>query len=475
MRIDELLSRIPFDRARREVLRVGTIGLTGLTLANSLRAAENAASPSNSASTKSPRAKSCLLIYLDGGPSHIDLFDLKPEAPAEIRGPYRPIATNVPGLTIGELLPRVAQQAHRLVQVRSVRHDEGVHDPAVYQMLTGYKHISSAGGLKVEPTDLPHIGGALLRADRTPAAMPKAIQLPEIMKMEARVLPGQNGGILGPSFDPFLVDVSMDGVVQKPQLRRADGVSIDRLRRRSALLREFDADVSSRRQVAIERLDDYQRQALSILESSAVQQAFDIETESAATHEKYGRHRHGQSVLLARRLVEAGSKFVTVYWGHEDQDWADGRGPRPANNPWDTHRNHFPLLSQSLAPRADQTLAALLEDLAQRGLLDETLVVWMGDFGRTPRISKPWASRDHWPRANTILLAGAGLRGGSVFGATDRHAAEVITDPVSPGDLTATMLDALGVDPQQLVSDASGQSHRLSPGQSLTCRSGFPA
>lgn len=416
---------------------------------------------------QSRRAKSCLLIYLDGGPSHIDLFDLKPEAPAEIRGPYRPIATSVPGLTIGELLPRVAQQAHRLVQVRSVRHDEGVHDPAVYQMLTGYKHISSAGGLKVEPTDLPHIGGALLRADRTPAAMPKAIHLPEVMKMEARVLPGQNGGTLGPSFDPFLVEVSMDGVVQKPQLRRADGVSTDRLRRRLALLRGLEASVPSRRQVAVERLDEYQRQALSILESSAVQQAFDIEMESAATHEKYGRHRHGQSVLLARRLVEAGAKFVTVYWGHEDQDWADGRGPRPANNPWDTHRNHFPLLSQSLAPRADQTLAALLEDLAQRGLLDETLVVWMGDFGRTPRISKPWASRDHWPRANTILLAGAGLRGGSVFGATDRHAAEVTTDPVSPGDLTATMLDALGVDPQQLVSDASGQPHRLSPGQSL--------
>lgn len=475
MRIDELLPLNSFDRTRRGVLRVGTLGLTGLTLAKSLRAADSAESQSHSVNSGTARAKSCLLIYLDGGPSHIDLFDLKPEAPAEIRGPYRPIATSVPGLTIGELLPRVAQQAHRLVQVRSVCHDEGVHDPAVYQMLTGYKHISSAGGLKVEPTDLPHIGGALLRADRTPAAMPKAIQLPEIMKMEARVLPGQNGGILGPSFDPFLVDVSMNGVVQKPQLRRADGVSADRLRRRSALLREFDADTPSRRQVAIERLDEYQQQALSILESSAVQQAFDIEMESAATHEKYGRHRHGQSVLLARRLIEGGAKFVTVYWGHEDQDWADGRGPRPANNPWDTHRNHFPLLSQSLAPRADQTLAALLDDLAQRGLLDETLVVWMGDFGRTPRISKPWASRDHWPRANTILLAGAGLRGGSVFGATDRHAAEVVADPVSPGDLTATMLDALGVDPQQFVADASGQLHRLSPGQSLIRRSGFPA
>ena len=242
-------------------------------------------------------------------------------------------------------------------------------------MLTGYKHVSSAGGLKVEPTDLPHISSALLQADRTFGAMPKAIQLPEIMKMESRVLPGQSGGILGPSFDPFLVDVSMRGIVRKPELHRPHDVSVDRLRRRTILLREFDGDLERIRNIGVDRLDQYQQQALSILESSAVQKAFDIEAESPATHERYGRHRHGQSVLLARRLIEAGAKFVTVYWGHEDQDWADGRGPRPANNPWDTHRNHFPLLSQTLAPRADQTLAALLGDLSQRGLLSETLVV----------------------------------------------------------------------------------------------------
>ena len=448
------------------MLQVGGVGLTGLSIATLLRGAERS-EPASSLAIKSPRAKSVLLIYLDGGPSHIDLFDLKPDAPAEIRGPYRPIATSVPGLTIGELMPKVARQMQHVFQVRSVRHDEGVHDPAVYQMLTGYRHVSSAGGLKVEASDLPHISSALLRADQHPAAMPKAIQLPEIMKMESRVLPGQNGGILGPSFDPFLVELSLDGVVRKPELHRPADVSSDRLRRRSTLLSEFDRELYRRRNVAIDRLDQYQRQALSILESSAVQRAFDIEEESPATHERYGRHRHGQSVLLARRLIEAGAKFVTVYWGREDQDWADGRGPRPANNPWDTHRNHFPLLSQTLAPRADQTLAALLEDLAQRGLLDETLVLWMGDFGRTPRISKPWASRDHWPRANTVLLAGAGLPGGTVFGATDRHAAEVIADPVSPADLTATMSAALGIDPSQTVVDAEGKRHRVSHGRSL--------
>lgn len=451
---------------RRRILQVGSIGLTGLCLSQSILATERLSLPRLD-SSRSPRAKSVLLIYLDGGPSHIDLFDLKPDAPAQIRGPYQPIPTNVPGLSIGELMPQVARHAQHLFQVRSVRHEEGVHDPAVYQMLTGYKHVSSAGGLKVEPTDLPHISSALLQADRTFGAMPKAIQLPEIMKMESRVLPGQSGGILGPSFDPFLVDVSMRGIVRKPELHRPHDVSVDRLRRRTILLREFDGDLERIRNIGVDRLDQYQQQALSILESSAVQKAFDIEGETPATHERYGRHRHGQSVLLARRLIEAGAKFVTVYWGHEDQDWVDGRGPRPANNPWDTHRNHFPLLSQTLAPRADQTLAALLDDLSQRGLLSETLVVWMGDFGRTPRISKPWGSRDHWPRANTVLLAGAGLPGGTVFGATDRHAAEVISDPVSPADLTATMSAALGIEPSQNVFDAEGKPHRISQGRSL--------
>lgn len=187
-----------------------------------------------------PRAKACLLVYLDGGPSRIELFELKPQAPSEIRGPYRPIATTVLGLTIGELLPQVTQHAHCFAQIRSVRHEEKVHDPAVYQMLTGYKHPNSAGELKVELTDHPHVGSALLLGDRSSAAMPKANQLSEIMKMETRVLPGQNGGILGPAADPFLIDMSRDGLVRKPQFRRTGYVSISRLESRSALLREFN-------------------------------------------------------------------------------------------------------------------------------------------------------------------------------------------------------------------------------------------
>jgi hypothetical protein len=406
---------------------------------------------------------------MDGGPSHIDLFDLKPDAPAEIRGPWKPISTTAGDVQIGETLPQLAQQMHHLLLVRSVRHEESVHDPAVYQMLTGYKHISSAGGLKVEDTDLPHVASSFSRVATDRSAMPATIHLPETMKMDGRVLPGQSGGILGAAFDPFLVEVSPQGRVVPPDFARRRELDLQRLSRRSQLLQRFNGELN-RLQAAADssRLDQFQQQALAILSAPSIQRAFELSQESPATHARYGTYRHGQSVLLARRLIEAGARFVTVYWGREEQDWADGVKGRFANNPWDTHRNHFPLTQDTLAPRADQTLSALLEDLNERGLLAETLVVWMGDFGRTPRITRPWNSRDHWPDAFSILLAGGGVNAGSVYGQTDHQAAFVTDDPVSPADITATLLAALGVDPGQHVSTVSGKSHQLSTGRIVT-------
>jgi hypothetical protein len=446
--------------ARRTLLQIGALGLGGLTLPRMLAAEQ----PSPSA--PAPQAKACILIYLDGGPSHIDLFDMRPQATADIRGPFQPIATSVPGTMVCEHLPRVAQQMHRILQVRSLRHTETVHDPAVYQMLTGYKHLSSAGGLKVEPTDLPHMACAFYQADQTPAAMPKIVHTPDIMRMQSRVLPGQGAGILSPAFEPWLAPVSRDGLAEQPDLRGRDDLPKPRLATRSSLVAQFNQQVSQLRALAAaDRLDRFRQQALEIVSSPRAYEAFDLTREPDSIRDNYGRHRHGQSVLLARRLIEAGTRFVTVYWGNEEQDWADGRGAQLANNPWDTHRNHFPLLKDSLCPRADQTLAALLDDLAVRGLLETTLVVWMGDFGRTPYISKPWASRDHWPHAFTILLAGAGVRAGEIYGQTDRLAAEVVEKPVSPADLTATIFAALGVDPQQTIPAADGSPHRLSTGR----------
>ncbi len=448
------------DWLRREVLQVGALGWTGLTLSQSLAAEQLENRPA--------RAKACILLYMDGGPSHIDLLDLKPRAPREIRGPYHPISTSVGGLEIGELCPRLAQQMHRMTLIRSVCHEQTVHDPAVYQMLTGYRHVSTAGGLKVEADDVPHMAAAFGCVDPSPAAMPKVIELPETMHMEGRILPGQSAGFLGSSFDPFRVRLSPAGQISQPEFQLRQELSIERLNLRDKLLgalhpaasaSPIDADPDG------QRYDIYHRQALEILRSPQVGEAFALDQESAQTQDRYGRYRHGQSTVLARRLVEAGARFVTVYWGRENQDWADGKGARPANNPWDTHRNHFPLTANTLMPRADQTLSALLEDLDQRGLLDDTLVVWMGDFGRTPRISQPWASRDHWPHAFSILMAGGGVPRGLVYGRTDDHAAYVTENPVSPADVTATIFALLGVNPRAMVPGPNGLPHRISSGR----------
>ncbi len=441
---------------RRTALKLGSVSWAPFVL---LRFGEAQPAPA-----KPARAKACLLLYMDGGPSHIDMLDLKPQAPAEIRGPFQPISTSVPGITVCEHLPQVARQMHLIAQIRSMRHDRTVHDPAVYQSLTGFPHVSSAGGLKVEDTDLPHMGSAFHRSDRTPVVMPRLIEIPGRMKMQDRILPGQNAGILGSFWDPFQVEVTPDGEVVPPQFDRLPDVTDGRFAGRRSLLQGLQSG-SAVQATSAARFESLQEQAAEILQRPTIHSAFNLEQESAVTRNRYGRHRHGTSALLARRLIEAGSRFVTVYWGKEEQDWADGKPAKLANNPWDTHRNHFPLIRDSLIPRADQTLAALLADLHDRGLLDETLVVWMGEFGRTPRINQQWASRDHWPHAYTVLLAGAGTRGGSVFGQTDRYAEQVTDDPVSPADLTATIFQSLGIDPRTEVPAADGTPYRITTGR----------
>lgn len=446
---------------RRRLMHLALAGCGGLPVTAVLRAAEVQ-------SAVRARAKACILLFMDGGPSQLDMWDMKPEAPAEIRGPFQPIATSVPGLQVSELLPLTARQMHLATLVRSVCHKETVHDPAVYQMLTGYKHVSSAGGLTVQPDDHPQMGTAFGRVDHTPAVMPKVIELPETMKMQARTLPGQNAGYLGATYDPFRVDVTHEAEVMPPSFTLPPEISPARYARWTALTNEINRRQPRRETNAeLEMFNEYQRQAMELVTTPGVQDAFDLGRESPATREQYGRNRHGQSVLLARRLTEAGARFVTVYWGKEEQDWADGKGMRPANNPWDTHRNHFPLVKDSLVPRADRALAALLADLEQRGTLDETLVVWMGDFGRTPRISKPFASRDHWPHAFSLVLAGAGLPRGAIYGRTDQHAAAVVDDPVSPADLTATIFTLLGVDPHNQVRGPEGILVPISAGKPL--------
>jgi hypothetical protein len=435
--------------SRRDALRVGTVAISSL-----------AAPALAEGAKRRGRAKAVILLFMDGGPSHIDLFDMKPGAPAEVRGPFRPIRTKVPGVTVCEHLPRLAARMDRVLQVRSVRHEDGIHDPAVYITLTGRRHPTPLGDLKVSPDDAPHVGALFTKLTRSGGlraplakAAPQWVELPETMKMQARTLPGQNGGFLGASCDPFRAAVTPEGDPVPPPLDLPDGVDADRLLLRGNLRAALDRKLKA----AEAGFDSARSRAVELLASRTLRDAFDLTKEPDRLRDAYGRHRHGQSVLLARRLVEAGTPFVTVYWGKEEQDWADGVKGRVANNPWDTHRNHFPLVKDSLLPRADQTLSALLDDLQSRGMLEETLVVWMGEFGRTPLISKPWASRDHWPHANTILLAGGGVAAGHVVGRTDAKAAEVTDSPFSPADVTATLLAALGVNPRAEVRDRQGR------------------
>jgi hypothetical protein len=439
----------PLLPSRRDALRVGAVAVTSL-------AARARAEGAN----RKARARAVVLLFMDGGPSHIDLFDMKPGAPAEVRGPFKPIRTKVPGVTACEHLPRLAARMDRVLQVRSVRHADAIHDPAVYVALTGRRHPTPLGDLKVSPDDAPHVGALFAKLSDTGGLRPplrqpgpKWVELPETMKMAARTLPGQNGGFLGASCDPFRAAVAPDGEPVPPPFDLPEGVDADRLLIRGNLRAALDRKLGE----AEAGFDSARSRAVELLASRALRDAFDLTKEPDRLRDAYGRHRHGQSVLLARRLVEAGTPLVTVYWGKEEQDWADGVKGRVANNPWDTHRNHFPLVKDSLLPRADQTLSALLDDLQSRGMLGETLVVWMGEFGRTPVISKPWASRDHWPHANTVLFAGGGVAAGHVVGRTDAKAAEVTDSPFSPADVIATLLAALGVDPRAEVRDRQGR------------------
>jgi len=445
---------------RRSLLSLGCFGLTSVSPARALQAA---ARPS-----RVPRARSVLLLYMDGGPSHIDMFDLKPHAPDQIRGPVSPIDSDVPGISVGEYLPRLAQQMHHVAQIRSVRHEDVPHDQAVYRMLTGYRHDIQAGGLRVSASDMPHMACAFGRTGSMANTMPKAIELPEPMRIDARILPGQNAGVLGARWNPFPVHLTRAGEVVPPNLGRIEQVTADRLGRRSALLGTLHSRLNHNSVPATSEFAALQDQVLRILQRPSIHEAFDLDQESAAVRDAYGRYRHGQSTLLARRLIEAGAGFVTVYWGKEMQDWGGDWKPLLANNPWDTHRNHFPLIRDSLVPRADQTLAALLADMSDRGLLEDTLVIWMGEFGRSPRISSLFSTpgREHWPHAFTILMAGAGISGGSVYGATDRNGAYVTEAPVSPADVTATVFDALGIQPQQSVPSRDS-THQLSTGRPL--------
>jgi hypothetical protein len=398
-----------------------------------------------------PQIKSCILVFLYGGPSQLETFDPKPLAPAATRGEYQAITTAVPGITIGEHLPRVANCMHRMALIRSMHHSLRNHNPATGEALTGRAPGGGDKEVFVEDTN-PSLGSMIgfglgPRANLLPyVALPYTIQ-------NVVQIPGQTGGWLGPKYDRFQVtgDPNQPGfrvtALQPPANRQASD-----LHSRSQLLRQIDTLALREQSPALHEL----QQRAEELVTSDVSRSFDMAREEARIRDRYGRTLLGQSLLLSRRLVESGVNFVTVF---------DGR-TNGQNANWDSHEDIFPR-HRELIPPADQGLSALIDDLHERGLLESTLVAAMGEFGRTPKINAK-AGRDHWPDCYTVVLAGGGTQGGAVYGASDKIGAYPDRDPVTPADLTATILWRFGIDPAQEFLDRTNRPLRLSDGKPIT-------
>ncbi len=448
---------------RREAMRLGGLTLfSGLTLPRFLQASEHA--------SVRPRgsAKSVILFNLLGGPSHQDMVDLKPNAPPEIRGEFRPIATSLPGAQVCEHLPQLARWMHRASLVRTVTHTYNAHNPLA--MMTGFAHGDNAQ-IFSKPTDPPDIGAVCQYLGLGPKDLPGAVCMPCYPGWgEGIRRPGPYGGFLGGQYDP-LFTVCTPTFARKPKVPYYDPVeplgdpavpSLDaqaeltplRLGQRRGLVAQFDAlrkDVDSSRAVA--QMDRFQQRAFAMLTTGRTRAAFDLGSEPEKVRDRYGRNLSGASLLCARRLVEAGVPFVSV---HAEIFGAMGHS-------YDMHENNFDMLKDHNLPILDRAVPALLADLEGRGLLASTLVVVMGEMGRSPRVNAR-AGRDHWPQCGFSLLFGGGVREGTVHGTTDRHAAYPLDNPVSPGDIVATIYALLGIDPHMMVQDRTGRPFPVANG-----------
>jgi hypothetical protein len=432
--------------SRRDLLRIGGLASIGLSLPDLLRAESSSETPkiipAALARTGFGRAKSCIFIYLSGGPPQHETFDPKPEAPSEIRGEFGSIRTAIPGVHFSELLPKTAAIANRFATIRSMCTDNNSHTASGYWMLTGQPHTAQAE-VPASPDDWPSLASVvsmLKPADRSPFT---SVILPELVHNDnAPPAPGQSGGFMGPVWNPLLFQCEpqlprfeIDG------LRLPESVSLERLGDRSALLRGMDRDfVAQASSDSVRAFHRLQEQAFDVVHSATARAALDLELESSKVRDRYGRTKFGQSVLLARRLVESGVRLVQVNWPREPGDQMTG------NPVWDTHKHNASRVKNVLCPQFDQTFSALVSDLEERGLLHETLVVATGEFGRSPRIN-PEGGRDHWGNCFSLAVAGAGIRGGQVIGASDRIGGQPDTRPLRPPDLAATILHLLGISP----------------------------
>lgn len=448
--------------SRRHLLKVGGMGLLGLSMPR-LLAAE--AQQKGAANPPRARAKSVIFLYQFGGPSHIDMFDRKPDAPEGIRGPLKSIPTTMPGLTVCEGLPRVAKVMDKVTLIRSMHHTMKNHNSASYYALTG--HAPPVDDIRLRDSlDLyPGYGCVVDRLAPCGSEMPTHVAFPYVIR-DGSVTPGQHASFLGKAHDPLLITQDPNAKnFRLPELSLPANLSFERLEQRRELQKLIDEqsrllDFSATAQ----GLDAYYDKALAMLNSERLRKAFDLSAESDELRDRYGRTTYGQSCLLARRLVEAGTKFVTVYFS------GSIGGQSTTGGGWDTHgfnnTRMYPIIEKYHLPLTDQTLPTFLSDLDDRGLLDSTLVVWMGEFGRTPKINTN-ASRDHWPQCYTVLLAGGGVKRGFIYGASDKDGAYPAENPVRPDDLSATIYHLLGIDSKTEVRGPTNRPLLISEGKPI--------
>ncbi|MDP6444609.1 MAG: DUF1501 domain-containing protein [Pirellulaceae bacterium] len=454
--------------SRRTMLVAGGLSFCGMSLPELTGGAM--AAPSSSTG----KAKTTILIWLSGGASHIDTWDMKPEAPAAIRGPFKSIETSAPGIRLCEHLPLLSKRAHRLAIVRSLGHHRrgtGDHHAGYYYNLTGHRPDPSFPQLlnarKPRPDDWPAIGTVVGYKSPPHPYLPQSITLPMKPGAPEYTRPGQFAARLGVEHDPLYVLGDVDDPMHfaAPAIELAGDVSIDRLLSRRALLKNLNqSEQSFERFANVGTLRKFQKKAFSLLGSSQAKAAFDLSGEPDSVIERYGRTHNGMSMLMARRLTEAGVPFISVFW-KGNKKLAEAKNCKSGGG-WDTHGNNFICLKDVLLPELDQSFTALLDDLGDRGLLDQTLLMVNSEMGRKPKIGDPRSGgakgqgRDHWTHSMSVLFAGGGIRGGQAYGTSDRHAAYPADLPVAPEDIAKTVYYSMGITDLKAV-DNSGRPYNL--------------
>jgi Protein of unknown function (DUF1501) len=456
--IEARSTRLCDGLTRREWLRVGGLGAFGLSLPALLTTRQSAQA---SIAPSGGKAKSCIVVFLLGGPPQHETWDPKPDAPAEVRGEFKPIPSATPGMFVGELMPCTARLTDHIAVIRAMSSNDNAHSSSGYWMLTGYPHtpMNSENARPGAPNDWPCMGAVVkkLRAER--GGLPTSITLPEDIWNTGHIpWPGQDGGWLGHRCDPWLLLCDPNkSDFEVPGLESSVELPTLRVDRRRSLLESVNQQLDSTDRGGMARnWDTISQQAFDLLRSSAGRRAFNLDEEPPTVRDRYGRNRFGQSMLLARRLVEAGVSLVQVNWQRWDTDTAEA----PA---WDNHIKNAERLKNDLMPPMDLAYSALIEDLVARGLLEETLVVWMGEFGRTPKINAR-GGRDHWGHVYSVALSGGGVQGGVVHGSSDAIAGYPRDGRVEPWDLSATIFHCLGFAVDTAIRDQFGREHRLSKG-----------